>query len=71
MSCKVASHPFQAHADYGTWSITFQVIPQFKEKGSADIYRLESCFSMTVYHVNKGKEFKLCPRILCLYNIDD
>ena len=23
MSCEMAAHPFQAHANYGTWSIDF------------------------------------------------
>ena len=26
MSCEVAAHPFQAHANYGTWSIDFGFI---------------------------------------------
>ena len=27
MSCEVAALPFQAHANYGTWSIDFVVYP--------------------------------------------
>ena len=31
MSCEVAAHPFQAHANYGTWSIDFGPIVEFGE----------------------------------------
>ena len=37
MSCDVATLPFQAHANYGTWSMDFEPIKKKKFTGFLDL----------------------------------
>ena len=72
MSCEVAALPFQAHANYGTWSIDFKGILNtnaFLKRGQTIAKNYNNNISSTNKDLRLSKNCLIQKNSHCVFNI--